>query len=161
MKAFILKKNVLVHDSPPHPVYILKQQHIYGYIYTYCRWASLLKQQMSITLYRLPTKENKLPFHVSFVFCVYIFIYWNGSLYIHRYRYIYKDILICIYIYQYIFIDISISLSIYIYIYAAVSKIYWISNTPHHLWMRQKVSASEPIFTNSSRTCASSAANII
>jgi hypothetical protein len=43
-------------------IYILKRQHMYRYIH---RWASLLKQQMSITLYRLPTKENKLPFHVS------------------------------------------------------------------------------------------------
>jgi hypothetical protein len=32
------------------------------------RWASLLKQQSSITGYHLPTKENKLPFSVS-VFC--------------------------------------------------------------------------------------------
>jgi hypothetical protein len=29
------------------------------------RWACLLKQQSSITVYRLPTKENKLPFSVS------------------------------------------------------------------------------------------------
>ncbi len=43
-------------------IYILKRQHIYRYIH---RWASLLKQQMLITLYRLPTKENKLPFHVT------------------------------------------------------------------------------------------------
>jgi hypothetical protein len=29
------------------------------------RWARLLKQQSSITIYRLSTKENKLPFSVS------------------------------------------------------------------------------------------------
>jgi hypothetical protein len=28
------------------------------------RWAHLLKQQTSITVYRLPTEENKLPFSV-------------------------------------------------------------------------------------------------
>ncbi len=32
----------------------------------YClRWTRLLKQQSSITVYRLPTKENKLSFSIS------------------------------------------------------------------------------------------------
>jgi hypothetical protein len=31
----------------------------------YYRWARLLKQQSSITVYRLQTKENKRPFSVS------------------------------------------------------------------------------------------------
>jgi hypothetical protein len=31
----------------------------------YSRWARLLKQQSSITIYCLPTKKNKLPFSVS------------------------------------------------------------------------------------------------
>jgi hypothetical protein len=29
------------------------------------RWAGLLTQQTSITVYRLPTKQNKLPFSLS------------------------------------------------------------------------------------------------
>jgi hypothetical protein len=29
------------------------------------RWALLLKQQLLIVVYRLPTKEKKLPFNVS------------------------------------------------------------------------------------------------
>jgi hypothetical protein len=29
------------------------------------RWASLLKQKSAVTVYRLPTKDNKLPFSVS------------------------------------------------------------------------------------------------
>jgi hypothetical protein len=35
-----------------------------GHAYTH-RWAHLLKQQSLITIYRLPTKENKRPFFVS------------------------------------------------------------------------------------------------
>jgi hypothetical protein len=49
-------------------------------------WAHLLKQQTSITVYRLPTKENKIPFSVSSVFCIYLYfqIYrWKASAYIY------------------------------------------------------------------------------
>jgi hypothetical protein len=48
------------------------------------RWEHLLTQQPSITIYRLPTKENKLPFSVSSV-----------SIHIYIYTYTY----ICLYLY--------------------------------------------------------------
>ncbi len=54
------------------------------------RRARLLKQQTSITVYRLPTKENKQKFAVS---GFRIYIHWNGSIYI----YIYINMCISIY----------------------------------------------------------------
>jgi hypothetical protein len=46
---------------------IIKNNHsaltgTYVNIYSMHRWAGLLKAQMFITVYHLPTKENKLPF---------------------------------------------------------------------------------------------------
>jgi hypothetical protein len=61
----------------------------------------VLKQQTSINVYRLPTKENKLPFAENkrkfalFVFRLYILmykytsVYFYFSLYVCRYTYIY------------------------------------------------------------------------
>jgi hypothetical protein len=65
-------------------------------------------------------------------------VYWNGGIYID----IDIDIDIEIYmsLYQYIYLYLYISLCIYIF--TAVSKIYRIPNTPHHLRMLEKVSAS-------------------
>jgi hypothetical protein len=79
------------------------------------RWASLLTQQTSFTIYRLLTKENKLPFSIcrkqwddcrfhftfpsnkrklpfpiSFVFCLYLYIETAA------YRFIYVSIIIYI-----------------------------------------------------------------
>jgi hypothetical protein len=75
--------------------YILKRQHIYKYIH---RWAHLLIQQTSITFYRLPTNENKLPYSV-----VQIYIY---TVYILKRQHIFE-------MYRYICIAISISLNVY------------------------------------------------
>ncbi len=75
------------------------------------RWARLLKQQTSITVYRLPTKENKLPFSVfvSSAFCIYRILYilkrqhtynkqiyiYRELMYIHMYIYLYFYLYIC------------------------------------------------------------------
>jgi hypothetical protein len=63
-----------------------------SYAYSY-RWACLLKQQSLITVSRLPTKENKLPFLFAVkkqkfalsVLCIYLSIY----IYICKYIFIY------------------------------------------------------------------------
>jgi hypothetical protein len=88
------------------------------------RLARLLKQQTSITVYRLPTKENKLPFSVSSVFRIYICILKRQHI---LYRYVCIDryiSILCIYIYIYI-ISISIYIYIYICIYTPVSNGKW------------------------------------
>ncbi len=43
----------------------LRNFRLMSFISTLHRWARLLKQQSSITIYCLSTKENKLPFPVS------------------------------------------------------------------------------------------------
>jgi hypothetical protein len=48
--------HVLVDRSMTVPDYTVHNIH---------RWARCLKQQTSFTVYRLPTKENKLPFSFS------------------------------------------------------------------------------------------------
>ncbi len=87
-------------------------QHLVRYraylIHRNHRWARLLKQQRSITVYRLLTKENKLLFPFPFS----LKIYWNGNIYIRI------SISTCISIY----ICISLYISIYLYIYATVSN---------------------------------------
>ncbi len=63
------------------------------------RWARLLKQQSSITVYHLPPKEKKHPFSVS-LFClfrcrnIYIYLHKDMCIYVH----------ICVYIYMYVYI---------------------------------------------------------
>ncbi len=73
-------------------------------IFTMHRWAYLLKQQTSITVYRLPTNKNKLLISVfplqqtnrscSFpLFSVYIYIYiYIYKMYILKRQHIYIDI---------------------------------------------------------------------
>jgi hypothetical protein len=63
------------------------------------RWARLRKQQTSITVYRLLTKENKLPFPLS-IFSKNM-LKWK---HIFTYIYIYMYIYMYIYIYPYIYI---------------------------------------------------------
>ncbi len=46
------------------------------WVYRNHRWAHLLKQQMAITVYCLPTKEYNFCFP-------YIYIHWNDSIYIY------------------------------------------------------------------------------
>jgi hypothetical protein len=89
------------------------------------RWACLLEQQTSITVYRLPTKENKLLFPVSIcrkqteVYCFrfpYIHVH-TVHIYIHIYKYINVHTHIHIHI-QYTHIHI------YIYTYHIYTHIY-------------------------------------
>jgi hypothetical protein len=63
------------------------------------RWACLLKQQSSITIYRLPTKENKLPLSVSSIFRIYIYIYLYVCVYIYIHIEKYKIYRLYIHIY--------------------------------------------------------------
>ncbi len=57
-------------------------------------WAHSRNQQTVITVYRLPSKENKLSFSVSSIFCIYtvyryiycIFIFASTYLYLYIYR---------------------------------------------------------------------------
>jgi hypothetical protein len=58
----------------------------------YCMFVGPMKQQTSITVYRLPTKENKLPFSVSSVFRIFPYIYCIlKRQHIYRYFDIYID----------------------------------------------------------------------
>ncbi len=93
------------------------------YYYSH-RWARLRKRQTSITVYRLLTKENKLPFSflaykrmVPFSVLIYISILKRQHVYIYIdiYTYIHTSVSMYIYIY------LSIS-KLYLYIYAAVSN---------------------------------------
>jgi cellulose synthase/poly-beta-1,6-N-acetylglucosamine synthase-like glycosyltransferase len=64
------------------------------------RWARLLRQQTSITVYRLPTKKNKLPFF-AFIIISIIYIYRYIYIYIHIYIFLFVNIyfyIYCIYI---------------------------------------------------------------
>ncbi len=87
------------------PLCTIKRMLFFFRLKTYCRQAHL-KQQSSITLYFLPTKENKLPFSISvgnkqmevFVvrqFCFpFMYIY---TIYIYMYIYIYIYMYVCMY----------------------------------------------------------------
>jgi hypothetical protein len=75
-------KNGIINKRP----LLLKNSQQYQH-----RWARLLKQQSSITVYRLPTKENKLPFvSICSIFCIYI--YKDVAIYIYIYRERERDI---------------------------------------------------------------------
>ncbi len=78
----------------------------------------LLFKQTSITIYRLPTKENKLLFSI-FAINVYEYVYILKRQ--HIYRYMSRDIYINRYKYIYLFISISINQYIYIYVYIYAS----------------------------------------
>jgi hypothetical protein len=79
------------------------------------RWACLLKQQSSITIYNLPTKENKLQCSVSVCskqmeVCHFHFPHLqptNGSCRFHNFHFLYT---------------INTETELYIFIYAAISK---------------------------------------
>jgi hypothetical protein len=56
-------------------------------LYAKHSWILLLKQQMSITIYHLPTKENKfrfplVPFTIYMYIYIYIYLYLSISIYI-------------------------------------------------------------------------------
>ncbi len=100
------------------PHFTIKRMLFFFRLKTYCRWAHL-KQESLITVYRLPTKENKLPFSVSVgskqmevvVFCQFCFPY----IYIHN-----KNGPICTCIYMHICIHIYMYFCIYMHIYMYV-----------------------------------------
>jgi hypothetical protein len=70
------------------------------------RWARFLKQQTLITIYRLPTKENKLLFSVNIYIYIeietaaYIQIYLSISIYLYMYLHLYRYILLYLHIYM-------------------------------------------------------------
>ncbi len=100
-----------------------------------CILARLLTQQMSITVYCLPTNENQLPFSVFYlqqtngscrldIYVLYTLERQHIYIYIYRYTNIYKYIYIFIYLYIHICIYIccrfqqkmETDLPIYVYI---------------------------------------------
>jgi hypothetical protein len=70
------------------------------------RWAQLLKQQMLITVYCLPTKEYNFRFHIY--------------MYLLKWQPIYTCIYSNLYIYVYIYVYISKYIYLYLYLYNAV-----------------------------------------
>ncbi len=87
--------------------------------------ARLLKQQSSITVYRFPSKDNKLPFSISVCskqtgVCCFRFLFaankWKLPFSIS------SDFRVFVCVYTFIFILIFIFVFIFIFIYAAISN---------------------------------------
>jgi hypothetical protein len=103
---FLVRYHTKIRDAAMLMPAIVSSMPMPSYAYSY-RCACLLKQQSSITVSRLPTKENKLPFLFAInkqkfaVSALYIYIYI--CIYLSIYIYIRKYIFIYIFIHMLLF----------------------------------------------------------